>query len=104
MELQSQEKQRKKRFDKEFKISAVKIVLEGTQSIASLAKELGINSNTLQNWKQQYLREKSETPGVKLTQNEMEAELYRLRKEIAGLKQQNEFLKKVSAYFAGNEK
>jgi transposase len=104
MELQSEQKTRKKRFDKEFKISAVKMLLEGNQSMASLAKDLGINANTLQNWKQQYLKDKSDTPGAKLTQNEMEAELNRLRKENAGLKQQNEFLKKVSAYFATNGK
>lgn len=104
MELQSQEKQRKKHFDKEFKISAVKMLLEGNQSLASLAKDLGINVNTLTNWRNQYLQSKSETPGSKLTQNEMEAELNRLRKENAGLKQQNEFLKKVSAYFANNGK
>lgn len=104
MELQPQEKQKRKRFDKEFKVSAVKMLLEGTQSMASLAKDLGINVNTLQNWKQQYLKDKASTPGVKLTQTEMEAELNRLRKEIAGLKQQNDFLKKVSAYFANNGK
>jgi transposase len=104
MELQSQEKQRKKRFDKEFKISAVKMLLEGTQSMVSLAKDLGINVNTLQSWKQQYLKNRTESSGSKLTQNEMEAELNRLRKENAGLKQQNEFLKKVSAYFATNVK
>lgn len=104
MELQSQEKQRKKHFDKEFKISAVKMLLEGTQSLASLAKDLGINVNTLTNWRNQYLQDKSETSGSKLTPNELEAENNRLRKEIAGLKQQNDFLKKVSAYFASNEK
>ena len=104
MELQSQEKQKRKRFDKEFKVSAVKMLLEGNQSMASLAKDLGINVNTLQNWKQQYLKDKASTPGVKLTQTEMEAELNRLRKEIAGLKKQNDFLKKVSAYFANNGK
>jgi transposase len=104
MELQSQEKQRKKRFDKEFKIAAVKLLLEGTQSMASLAKDLGINVNTLTNWRNQYHENKSETPGSKLTQNEIETELNRLRKENAGLKQQNEFLKKVSAYFASSGK
>lgn len=104
MELQTQEKRRKKHFDKEFKISAVKMLLEGTQSLASLAKDLGINVNTLTNWRNQYLQDKVETQGSTLTQTEMEAEINRLRKENAGLKQQNDFLKKVSAYFASNEK
>ncbi len=104
MELQTQEKRKKKHFDKEFKISAVKMLLEGTQSLASLAKDLGINVNTLTNWRNQYHQDKSVTPGSKITPNELEAENNRLRKEIAALKQQNDFLKKVSAYFASNEK
>ncbi len=104
MELQTQEKRKKKHFDKEFKISAVKMLLEGTQSLASLAKDLGINVNTLTNWRNQYLQDKSETPGSKLTNSELEADNNRLRKEIAALKQQNEFLKKVSAFFATNGK
>lgn len=104
MELQPQKKQRKKHFDKEFKISAVKMLLEGTQSLASLAKDLGINVNTLTNWRNQYLQDKTETPGSKLTPSELEADNNRLRKEIAGLKQQNDFLKKVSAFFATNGK
>lgn len=104
MELQTQEKRKKKHFDKEFKISAVKMLLEGTQSLASLAKDLGINVNTLTNWRNQYLQDKSEVPGSKLTVSELEADNNRLRKEISALKQQNDFLKKVSAYFASNEK
>lgn len=99
-----EEKQRKKRFDKDFKISTVKMLLEGNQSMSSLAKDLGINSNSLYNWKKQYLKDKEGAFPGKGHQTEMEAELTRLRKENAKLIQQRDFLKKAAAYFAANEK
>lgn len=99
-----EEKQKGKRFDKDFKISAVKMVLEGKQSLASIARDIGINTNTLQNWKQQYLKEKGEAFPGKGYQTPQEAEITRLRKENAKLTQQRDFLKKAAAFFAANEK
>lgn len=99
-----EEVQRRKRFEKEFKISAVKMVLEGKQSLSSLSKELGINVNTLQNWKKQYLKDKEQSFPGKGYQTPLEAENTRLRKENAKLIQQRDFLKKATAYFAANEK
>ena len=93
-----------KRFEKEFKISAVKMVLEGNQSLSSIAKDLGINSNTLQNWKKQYLKDKEDSFPGKGYQTPLEAENTRLKKELAKVTQQRDFLKKAAAYFAANEK
>lgn len=99
-----EEKQRRKRFDKDYKISAVKLVLEGNQSLSSVAKDIGINSNTLQNWKKQYLKDKEESFPGKGFQTPLEAELTKLRKENARLTQERDFLKKATAYFAAHEK
>ena len=43
--------------DKEFKISAVKLVLESDKSVKAIASELGISDNTLFNWKKKYLQD-----------------------------------------------
>lgn len=99
-----EEKQRRKRFEKDFKISAVKMVLEGKQTLVSIAREIGINSNTLQNWKQDYLRDKEDAFPGKGYQTPLEAENTRLKKELAKVTQQRDFLKKAAAYFAANEK
>ena len=99
-----EEKQRRKRFDKDFKISAVKMVLEGNQSLSSIAKDIGISSNTLQNWKHQYLKDKEDSFPGKGYQTPIEAELTRLRKENVRLTQERDFLKKAAAYFAVHEK
>jgi transposase len=95
------EKQKRKRFDKEFKISAVKMVLEGNQSLSSVARDLGIADNTLQNWKKKYLQENNKTteePVVDMT------EYKRLVRENRKLREQRDILKKAVAYFSQEEK
>lgn len=99
-----EEKQRRKRFDDDFKISAVKMVLEGTQSMASIAKDLGINSNTLMNWKKKYLEKNGKTTSYNGKEYFEDPEKVALRKELAHVKMQRDFLKKAAAFFAANEK
>ncbi len=50
-----EEKRSYRKYDKEFKLSAVKLVLEGTRSELSIAKDLGINRGVQNVGKQQYL-------------------------------------------------
>jgi transposase len=45
----------RKTYDKEFKKSAVKLVLDSGRAIAQIASDLGIADNTLFNWKKKYL-------------------------------------------------
>ena len=45
------EKGKKKRFDRDFKISAVKMVTEGGQTAAEVGRSLGIHSTQIHNWK-----------------------------------------------------
>jgi len=96
-----EEKQKRKRFDKEFKISAVKMVLEGNRSLSSVARDLGIADNTLQNWKKKYLQENNkptEEPVVDM------AEYKRVLKELTIIKEERDILKKAAAYFAQHQK
>ncbi len=43
-----------KRFDKNFKIEAVHLVLEQGRSVLSVAKELDIHENTIRKWIKEY--------------------------------------------------
>ena len=42
---------KKKRFDRDFKISAVKMVTEGGHKVSEVARSLGIDANQVYNWK-----------------------------------------------------
>jgi transposase len=94
-----EEKQKRKRFDKEFKLSAVKLVLEGNQSISSVARDLGIADNTLQNWKKKYLKENMKPEDEFVVDR---AEYKRLLRENRVLREERDILKKAIGYFSQN--
>ena len=90
-----------KTYPKDFKQSAIQMAISSDRPISHIAKELGINDNTLYNWVGTYKR----THGVvnNTTHKELspeQEELKRLRKENARLKMEREILKKATAYFA----
>jgi len=67
--------------------------------IAHVARELGINPETLRTWiRQDEVDRGGRTDRLPTEQLE---ELRRLRKEVAELRRANEILKAASAYFAG---
>ena len=86
----------KRKFSKEFKEEAVKVVLEQGVKIVQAAKDLGIGQSTLDKWVASH--RKSQEPGA-LTEEER-VELKRLRKEIKVVRMEREILKKATAYFA----
>lgn len=93
-------KQKRKKYTKEFKEEAVKLVIEQGYRISEAARNLGINETMLSRWKQEQLREK-ENGGTSLNGKEtMEAEIKRLRKENKRLQMEREILKKAAAFFA----
>jgi transposase len=82
----------------EFKALAVKRVKDG-QSYSAVAKELGINEQTLRNWSGAAARGALTGSSTKpVTEEQME--LSRLRAECVRLKRENEIIKKAAAYFA----
>ena len=92
-----------KKYSSEFKEEAVKRVLDGVPA-SQVARELGINVNSLYTWKTRYQKH-PEQPFVgsgKL--RDADAELRKLRQQVKDLEQENEFLKKASAFFAKNLK
>ena len=81
----------------EYKSEAVRLVHSGV-SIAQVAKDLGVNDQTIRNWiKQVDLDSGRRKDG--LTTEERQ-ELLRLRRENRVLREEREILKKAAAFFA----
>jgi len=88
----------KREYTTEFRELAVKRVNAG-QPIVAVAKELGVNHQSLRNWVKAAASGKVVGAGSKgVTPEEME--LSRLRAENIRLKRECEILKKATAYFA----
>ena len=96
----------RKRYTKEFKLEAVRMVLERDRPVCEIAEGLGINQTMLHQWKRKYLDDaEGSFPGNGNRQpaEGLEEENLRLRKELAEVKQDREILKKAAAFFARNQ-
>ena len=88
-------------YTKEFKLEAVRLLEHGNKPPADLARELGIRRNQLYKWQEQ-LQAKGQAdvfPGHGRRAGS-EAEVARLRREVARLEEENTLLKKAAVYFA----
>lgn len=90
-------------YSSEFKEQAVKRVLKGEPATA-VARELEINVNSLYTWKTRYIKHPEQPFVGSGNLRDEDAEYRRLLKENQELREENEFLKKASAFFARNQK
>ena len=87
-----------RKYSKEFKLQAARLVIEQGYSYEKAAKRLGTTGWSIRNWVQKF-RQSGELPAQSETQPKAD-ELRQLRKENARLKMENDILKKAAAYFA----
>ena len=93
-----------RRYPPEVRERAVRMVFElreqtgqRTGTVARVAKQLGINKETLRNWITQAEVDGGQRPGVPTVERQRIAELERENRE---LRRANEILKAASAFFA----
>lgn len=86
-----------RKFTPEYRLEAVKLVLDSSRPIAEIARELGINEGTLGNWVNTYRREHPASEELNLPER---ARLRELERENRELRLQADFLKKAAAFFA----
>ena len=89
----------RRRFSKEFKREAVRLVQDSDKSLSQIARELGIRNGLLSAWRDQVEAEKK----TGLTSDELE-ELKQLRKDNARLRMEVEILGEATAFFANRRK
>jgi len=91
--------EKRKTYDKEFKLSAVKMIVEGGMKVSQVSKDLGINENSLHNWKRAYLSDQQNAFPGKGRMKPEEEELRVLRKQVKRLEMERDILKKAIGYF-----
>ena len=89
----------KKLFTQEFRDEAVRLAQTSGRSRREIAADLGIGLSTLRNWIDRRRDRQIEQP-PEGRQEDMAAELKRLRRENEVLRQEREILKRATAFFA----
>ena len=89
-----------KKYEREFKLNAVKLYRESGKSYEEIAKNLGISKSTLYAWIQEYKENGEDSfPGSGILKPCNE-ELYRLKKQLADVTMERDILKKAVAIFS----
>ena len=87
---------KKKRFDQDFKVSAVKMVTEGGHKASEVARSLGIHPNQLYNWKRKFSEQGDKAFPGKGNLSEMAA----LRRKLRDVEMERDILKKAVGIFS----
>ncbi|PIZ83756.1 MAG: hypothetical protein COX96_06870 [Candidatus Omnitrophica bacterium CG_4_10_14_0_2_um_filter_44_9] len=85
-----------KRFDRDFKISAVKMVTQEGHTAAEAARSLGIHANQLYNWKRKF----SDSGDKAFPGKGHLTEISALRKELREVQMERDILKKAVGIFS----
>ena len=96
---------RKRRYySPEFKAEATREVLDGPRTVRSVAGEVGVDEGTLRKWVHDERRRRAEggvpSPARDGAGQDDKARIRQLERELAEARQEAEFLKKVSRFFA----
>ena len=91
---------KRQQFSREFKLEAIRLLEQGDKPVSALARDLGVPRNRLYKWKAEVDSHGEEAFPGHGRRPESIAELERLKRDNARLKQENEILKKAAKYFA----
>lgn len=92
-------KRERRRFSKEFKVEAVRMVLVAGRKQVDVARELGINAEVLYRWTREHRADPKQSFPGNGALKERDRQVEQLQRENNRLKAELAFLKKVSAYF-----
>jgi transposase len=90
----------RRKFSREFKLEAARLVRERGVGVAQAARDLDVHENVLRKWVREFAADPAQAfPGHGQVRPEQQ-EIERLRREVTKLKAERDILKKAAAYFA----
>lgn len=94
----------RRRFSREFKLEAVRLVHEQNLTVAQAARDLDIHENVLRKWVKDYREDPAHAFPGHGQQKPEQAEVAALQREIKKLKAERDILKKAAAFFANESR
>ncbi len=90
----------RKKYTKEFKLEALRLISEGGISFAKVARDLGVNETMLYRWRRELSEDPEEAFPGQGNLKPQDEELRRLRRELEIVKQERDILKKAISVFS----
>jgi transposase len=91
---------RPSKYSQQFRDDAVERVLSADRPLRQVARELGVNHETLRTWVNAARHQRAAVAGGAALSPDERAELHRLRGRVAELEQDKEILRRAAQFFA----
>jgi transposase len=93
---------KRKAYTAEFKLQAVKMILEQQLSVAEVARRLDVGENLLHTWKKAHAQKGADAFPGSGHQTPQEEEIRKLKADAKRLEAERDILKKATAFFASH--
>ena len=94
----------RRKFTREFKVEAIRPIIEGQKSLTQVALELDIKRSLLQRWRDEYQDDPGQAfPGSGQLKPD-DAEIAKLKRELKDTQMERDILKKAIAIFSKGKK
>jgi transposase len=90
----------RRKFTREFKLEAVRLIKERGVSYARASEDLEVHPTQLREWVKRFADDPQQAFPGHGQQKPEQQEIARLKREVAKLKAERDILKKAAAYFA----
>ncbi len=94
--------QSRRKFSKEFKEETVKLASQSGVTLKQLGAELGLSPNMISRWRRELVQ--SGTGAFKGKGHTRDEEMARLKRELARVKKERDFLRDAAVFFAKESK
>jgi transposase len=92
---------KRRKYSEEFKREAVALTRESGASVSQVARDIGVGANLLFRWRKKLSEEANAFPGSGVARDQ---EVLALKRELAKVKRERDFLRDAAAYFASESK
>ena len=92
--------QKRKTFDPSFKLQVVQLIKEQGLSVAQVCRDMSLGETAVRRWLRQFSAEQSGQAGIGKPLTAEQQRIRQLEGEVRQLRQDNDLLKKASAFFA----
>jgi len=92
---------KRRKYSEEFKREAVNLTRQPDTSVSQVARDIGVNAGQLFRWRRELEGDSKAFPGVGVARDQ---ELLAVKRELAKVKRERDFLRDAAAYFASESK
>ena len=97
-------RKKRRKYTREFKIDAIRKVIVDDRTYTDVGKEVGVSESVLGRWVREFTEDECEAFPGKGVRKSKDQEIFELKRELEGLREERDILKKAVAVFSRHQR